>query len=179
MSLKNVIAGINPPDDFYTIIEIAKDSLPIKYEVNKEFDALFVDRFLFTAMSYPENYGYIPQTLSDDGDPLDVLVFAPYPVLIGSVIRSRPVGIMYMEDEHGIDAKIIAVPHSKLSSLYDGVQSLDDLPSSSLARIQHFFEHYKDIEPEKWVKFRGWGDLAEAQQEIRKSVAAYQPHEDI
>ncbi len=107
---------------------------------------------------------------------MDVLVFAPYPVLSGSVIRSRPVGIMYMEDEHGIDAKIIAVPHRKLSSLYDGVQSLDDLPCSSLARTQHFFEHYKDIEPEKWVKFRGWGDLAEAQEEIRKSVAAYKPH---
>lgn len=113
--------------------------------MNKEFDAVFIDRFLTTSMFYPANYGYIPKTLSEDGDPLDVLVISPYPVAIGSVIRSRPVGVMYMEDEHGVDAKIIAVPHSKLSKLYDHILNIDDIDQLTLNRIQHFFEHYKTL----------------------------------
>jgi inorganic pyrophosphatase len=121
-------------------------------------------------MFYPANYGYIPKTLSEDGDPLDVLVISPYPVAIGSVIRSRPVGVMYMEDEHGVDAKIIAVPHSKLSKLYDHILNIDDIDQLTLNRIQHFFEHYKDLEEGKWVKFNGWGNVEEARMEIIKAI---------
>ncbi|HFX6426877.1 TPA: inorganic diphosphatase [Acinetobacter baumannii] len=170
MSYKDVPAGINPPDDFYSIIEIPQNIDPVKYEMNKEFDAVFIDRFLTTSMFYPANYGYIPKTLSEDGDPLDVLVISPYPVAIGSVIRSRPVGVMYMEDEHGVDAKIIAVPHSKLSKLYDHILNIDDIDQLTLNRIQHFFEHYKDLEEGKWVKFNGWGNVEEARMEIIKAI---------
>ena len=173
MSFKNVKAGTNPPDDFNSIIEIPANAKPIKYEVNKEYDALLVDRFLSTAMSYPYNYGYIPQTLSEDGDPLDVFVIAPHAVAVGSVIRSRPVGVMYMEDEAGIDAKIIAVPHSKLTPLYNNVEDLSDLPQLQLDQMKHFFEHYKDLEKGKWMKFNGWGNVAEARQESLKSIQAY------
>ena len=174
MSLSHVPAGINLSDNFYSIIEIPQNIDPIKYEMNKEYDAIFIDRFLSTAMFYPANYGYIPQTLSEDGDPLDVLVISPYPVVIGSVIRSRPIGVMYMEDEHGIDAKIIAVPHPKLSKLYDNVLNLEYIDKSTLNRIQHFFEHYKDLEEGKWVKLHGWGDLEKAQAEILKCVGFYE-----
>ncbi|WP_286941353.1 MULTISPECIES: inorganic diphosphatase [Acinetobacter] len=173
MSYKNVPAGINPPDDFYSIIEIPQNIDPVKYEMNKEFDAIFIDRFLTTSMFYPANYGYIPKTLSEDGDPLDVLVISPYPVAIGAVIRSRPVGVMYMEDEHGIDAKIIAVPHSKLSKLYDHILNIDDIDQLTLNRIQHFFEHYKDLEEGKWVKLQGWGNVDKAREEITVSINAY------
>lgn len=124
-------------------------------------------------MFYPANYGYIPKTLSEDGDPLDVLVLSPYPVAIGSVIRSRPVGVMYMEDEHGIDAKIIAVPHSKLSKLYENISDIHDVDKLILDRIQHFFEHYKDLEEGKWVKLQGWGDVEKARNEILNSINAY------
>lgn len=173
MSFKNVKVGINPPDDFYSIIEIPANANPIKYEVNKEYDALLVDRFLSTAMSYPSNYGYIPQTLSEDGDPLDVFVITPYAVVVGSVIRSRPIGVMYMEDEAGIDAKIIAVPHSKLTNLYNNVQKLEDISQLQLEQMKHFFEHYKDLEDGKWMKFTGWGCIDEARVEILKSIQAY------
>jgi inorganic pyrophosphatase len=173
MSFQKVKVGINPPDDFYSIIEIPANAKPIKYEVNKEYDALLVDRFLSTAMSYPSNYGYIPQTLSEDGDPLDVFVIAPHAVAVGSVIRSRPVGVMYMEDEAGIDAKIIAVPHSKLTPLYNNVKDLNDLPQLQLEQMKHFFEHYKDLEEGKWMKFNGWGNVEEARTEILKSIQAY------
>ncbi|UOG18340.1 inorganic diphosphatase [Acinetobacter sp. PK01] len=176
MSYKDVPAGINPPDDFYSIIEIPQNIDPVKYEMNKEFDAVFIDRFLTTSMFYPANYGYIPKTLSEDGDPLDVLVISPYPVAIGSVIRSRPVGVMYMEDEHGIDAKIIAVPHSKLSKLYDHILNIDDIDQLTLNRIQHFFEHYKDLEEGKWVKLQGWGNVDKAREEILSSIQAYPDH---
>ena len=176
MSYKDVPAGINPPDDFYSIIEIPQNIDPVKYEMNKEFDAVFIDRFLTTSMFYPANYGYIPKTLSEDGDPLDVLVISPYPVAIGSVIRSRPVGVMYMEDEHGIDAKIIAVPHSKLSKLYDHILNIDDIDQLTLNRIQHFFEHYKDLEEGKWVKLQGWGKVDKAREEILSSIQAYPDH---
>ncbi|MFH4319834.1 inorganic diphosphatase [Acinetobacter baumannii] len=176
MSYKDVPAGINPPDDFYSIIEIPQNIDPVKYEMNKEFDAVFIDRFLTTSMFYPANYGYIPKTLSEDGDPLDVLVISPYPVAIGSVIRSRPVGVMYMEDEHGVDAKIIAVPHSKLSKLYDHILNIDDIDQLTLNRIQHFFEHYKDLEEGKWVKLQGWGNVDKAREEILSSIQAYPDH---
>ncbi|WP_213064350.1 inorganic diphosphatase [Acinetobacter proteolyticus] len=176
MSYKDVPAGINPPDDFYSIIEIPQNIDPVKYEMNKEFDAVFIDRFLTTSMFYPANYGYIPKTLSEDGDPLDVLVISPYPVAIGAVIRSRPVGVMYMEDEHGIDAKIIAVPHSKLSKLYDHILNIDDIDQLTLNRIQHFFEHYKDLEEGKWVKLQGWGNVDKAKEEILSSIQAYPDH---
>lgn len=173
MSFNNIPAGVNPPEDFYSIIEIPQNIDPVKYEMNKEFDAIFIDRFLTTSMFYPANYGYIPKTLSEDGDPLDVLVLSPYPVAIGSVIRSRPVGVMYMEDEHGIDAKIIAVPHSKLSKLYENISDIHDVEKLILDRIQHFFEHYKDLEEGKWVKLQGWGDVEKARNEILNSINAY------
>ncbi|MFW6762047.1 inorganic diphosphatase [Acinetobacter pittii] len=173
MSFNNIPAGVNPPEDFYSIIEIPQNIDPVKYEMNKEFDAIFIDRFLTTSMFYPANYGYIPKTLSEDGDPLDVLVLSPYPVAIGSVIRSRPVGVMYMEDEHGIDAKIIAVPHSKLSKLYENISDIHDVDKLILDRIQHFFEHYKDLEEGKWVKLQGWGDVEKARNEILNSINAY------
>lgn len=173
MSFKKVIAGINPPDDLYSIIEIPANSKPVKYEVNKEYDELLVDRFLTTAMSYPSNYGYIPQTLSEDGDPLDIFVIAPHSVAVGSVIRNRPIGVMYMEDEAGIDAKIIAVPHPKLTPLYNDIKEIDDLPELQLNQMKHFFEHYKDLEQGKWMKFNGWGELEAARREILKSIQAY------
>ncbi|MCU4361308.1 inorganic diphosphatase [Acinetobacter sp. WU_MDCI_Abxc22] len=176
MSFKDIPAGINPPDDFYSIIEIPQNIDPVKYEMNKEFDTVFIDRFLTTSMFYPANYGYIPQTLSEDGDPLDVLVISPYPVVIGSVIRSRPVGVMYMEDEHGIDAKIIAVPHEKLSKLYNHILDIKDIDQLTLNRIQHFFEHYKDLEEGKWVKLQGWGNVDKAREEIISSIQAYPAH---
>ena len=174
MSFKTIPVGINPPDDFYSIIEIPQNNDPIKYEMNKEYDTIFIDRFLTTAMFYPANYGYIPHTLSEDGDPLDVLVISPYPVVVGSVIRSRPVGVMYMEDEHGIDAKIIAVPHTKLSKQYDHISDLKDVDEGTLNRIQHFFEHYKDLEEGKWVKLQGWGNLEKARSEILKCIELYE-----
>lgn len=173
MSFKDIPAGINAPDDFYSIIEIPQNIDPVKYEMNKEFDSIFIDRFLTTSMFYPANYGYIPKTLSEDGDPLDVLVISPYPVAIGSVIRSRPVGVMYMEDEHGIDAKIIAVPHPKLSKLYDDILDIKDIDQLVLDSIQHFFEHYKDLEEGKWVKLQGWGNIDKARAEIMQSIKAY------
>ncbi|MDX7929009.1 inorganic diphosphatase [Acinetobacter baumannii] len=173
MSFNNIPAGVNPPEDFYNIIEIPQNIDPVKYEMNKEFDAIFIDRFLTTSMFYPANYGYIPKTLSEDGDPLDVLVLSPYPVVIGSVIRSRPVGVMYMEDEHGIDAKIIAVPHSKLSKIIENILDIHDVDKLILDRIQHSFEHYKDLEEGKWVKLQGWGDVEKARNEIFNSINAY------
>ncbi|EPF6068678.1 inorganic pyrophosphatase [Acinetobacter sp. 1130196] len=176
MSYKDIPPGINPPDDFYSIIEIPQNIDPVKYEMNKEFDSIFIDRFLTTSMFYPANYGYIPKTLSEDGDPLDVLVISPYPVAIGAVIRSRPVGVMYMEDEHGIDAKIIAVPHTKLSKLYDHILDINDVDQLTLNRIHHFFEHYKDLEEGKWVKLKGWGNVEKAREEILSSIQAYPDH---
>ena len=173
MSFRNILAGKDLPDDFYSLIEIPQNSDPVKYEMNKEYDAVFIDRFLSTSMFYPANYGYIPQTLSEDGDPLDVLVISPYPVAIGCVIRSRPVGVMYMEDEHGIDAKIIAVPHTQLTKLYDHILDINDIDQFTLKHIQHFFEHYKDLEEGKWVKFQGWGDVDQARSEILKCIGFY------
>tara|TARA_B100000767_G_C19764829_1_gene537005 strand:+ start:2677 stop:3201 length:525 start_codon:yes stop_codon:yes gene_type:complete len=172
MSINDIPAGKNIPDEINVIIEIPANSDPVKYEVDKDTGALMVDRFMATAMFYPCNYGYIPNTLSEDGDPLDVLVPTPYPLINGAVIKCRPVGVLKMEDESGIDAKLVAVPVDKLSVIYREVQEATDLPALLLQQIEHFFEHYKDLEKGKWVKVQGWADAAEAKAEIIKSVAA-------
>lgn len=174
MALMNVPAGNKVPDEFNVIIEIPADSDPVKYEVDKETGALFVDRFMTTAMYYPCNYGYIPQTISDDGDPVDVLVVTPYPVTPGSVVRCRAVGMLVMEDEAGGDAKLLAVPIDKVLSMYSHWKNIDDVNPQRLAAIQHFFEHYKDLEKGKWVKVKGWVGLAEAKKEITDGLARYQ-----
>ncbi|AEC17275.1 inorganic pyrophosphatase [Gallibacterium anatis UMN179] len=169
MGLKNVHAGKELPDDIYVVIEIPANSDPIKYEVDKETGTLFVDRFMATAMFYPANYGYINNTLSLDGDPVDVLVPTPYPLQPGSVIRCRPVGVLKMTDESGQDAKVIAVPHSKLTKEYDHIKDVNDIPALLKAQIQHFFESYKALEAGKWVKVDGWADAAAAREEILAS----------
>ena len=166
MSLLNVPAGKDLPEDIYVVIEIPANADPIKYEVDKESGALFVDRFMSTAMFYPCNYGYINHTLSLDGDPVDVLVPTPYPLEPGSVIRCRPVGVLKMTDESGEDAKLVAVPHTKLSKEYDHIKDVNDLPDLLKAQITHFFEHYKDLEAGKWVKVDGWDNAEAAKAEI-------------
>ena len=173
MILDRVSSGNNVPNDINVIIEIPSHSDPVKYEVDKDTGAMFVDRFMGTAMHYPCNYGYIPRTLSDDGDPSDVLVVTPVPVISGSVVRVRPVGMLEMTDEAGGDAKILAVPIDKLSSMYAGINTVRDLPKPLLDTIAHFFDHYKDLEPGKWVKIEGWVDAEEAKREILKSVNRY------
>ena len=174
MSLNQVAAGKDLPNDFNVVIEIPMNGAPIKYEVDKDSGAIFVDRFMSTAMHYPCNYGYIPQTLSDDGDPVDVLVITPFPLMPGVVVRCRTLGMLRMSDEAGFDAKLVAVPVEKLSSLYKTVQSVQDLPTLTLAQIAHFFEHYKDLEPGKWVKVEDWVGVDEAKAEIMAGVARYQ-----
>jgi inorganic pyrophosphatase len=166
MSLLNVPAGKDLPEDIYVVIEIPANADPIKYEVDKDSGALFVDRFMSTAMFYPCNYGYINHTLSLDGDPVDVLVPTPYPLEPGSVIRCRPVGVLKMTDESGEDAKLVAVPHTKLSKEYDHIKDVNDLPELLKAQITHFFEHYKDLEKGKWVKVDGWDNAEAAKAEI-------------
>ncbi|MEP4548559.1 MAG: inorganic diphosphatase [Saccharospirillum sp.] len=173
MSYNQIPAGKDLPNDVYVAIEIPANSSPIKYEIDKDFDALMVDRFMATPMFYPANYGYIPNTLADDGDAVDVLVVTPYPVVPGSVIRARPVGVLEMSDEAGSDAKVVAVPHSKLSALYDDVQEVTDLPALLLEQIKHFFENYKDLEKGKWVKVEGWADAARAKDIITEAATAY------
>ncbi|MEJ2043538.1 MAG: inorganic diphosphatase [Reinekea sp.] len=172
MSFNQVPAGKDVPNDIYVVIEIPANHDPIKYEVDKDFDALMVDRFMATPMFYPANYGYVPNTLADDGDPVDVLVVTPYPVVPGSVIRCRPVGVLEMTDEAGSDAKVIAVPHDKLSTLYKDVKEATDLPALLLEQIKHFFENYKDLEAGKWVKVDGWADSAKAREIISASFEA-------
>ena len=173
MSLKNVSAGKDVPNDVNVIIEIPALSEPVKYEVDKDTGALFVDRFIGTAMHYPCNYGYIPQTLSDDGDPADVLVITPIPLRAGSVVRCRFIGVLDMTDESGRDEKLLAVPVAKMTSEYNSINEASDLPPSVLDKIKHFFEHYKDLEAGKWVKVEGWGDSAKAREVIEKAVADY------
>lgn len=174
MRLDLLNAGKNIPNEINVIIEIPTRSEPVKYEVDKESGAMFVDRFLTTAMYYPCNYGYIPQTLSEDGDPTDVLVITPAPLICGSVIRARAIGMLKMTDESGIDAKILAVPVDKLSRIYQHIQSVDDVAPDLLATISHFFEHYKDLEPGKWVKIDGWTSAEAAKKEIIASVERFQ-----
>jgi inorganic pyrophosphatase len=170
MSLDRVDSGRDLANDFNVIIEIPMHADPIKYEVDKETGALFVDRFVSTSMHYPCNYGYIPMTLSDDGDPVDVLVITPFALMPGVVVRCRPIGILKMEDESGGDQKLLAVPIDKLTPLYRHVETARDLPELVLAQITHFFQHYKDLEPGKWVKIEGWGSPEEARREITEGV---------
>lgn len=174
MNLDRVVAGRNLPTDFNVIIEIPMNGDPIKYELDKESGAMFVDRFMSTAMHYPCNYGYIPQTLSDDGDPVDVLVITPVPLITGVVVRCRALGVLKMTDESGDDAKLLAVPVDKLCTLYRNLRKIDDLPELMLQQIVHFFEHYKDLEKGKWVKVGGWDGVEAAHQEILAGVASYQ-----
>ncbi len=174
MNLDRVGSGKSLPNDINVIIEIPAHADPIKYEVDKETGAMFVDRFMGTAMHYPCNYGYIPKTIADDGDPVDVLVLSPFPLLAGTVIRCRPVGMLAMEDEAGGDAKLLAVPIDKLTSYYRSIESPRDLPQIQLDQIAHFFQHYKDLEPGKFVKLRGWQGAEEAKKEILDGIERYQ-----
>jgi len=169
MGLKGLPAGKNPPEDIYVVVEIPQGSA-VKYEVDRETGAVFVDRFLFTAMYYPFNYGFIPSTLADDGDPVDVLVISREPVVPGSVLRCRPIGMLEMRDEEGIDTKLVAVPHQKLDPSYERIRTVDDLPQVVRDRIRHFFEHYKELEPGKWVKVESWKGLQSAIEEIKKGM---------
>jgi inorganic pyrophosphatase len=173
MSLNKVPSGRDLPNDFNVIIEIPMNADPIKYEVDKESGAIFVDRFMGTAMHYPCNYGYIPHTIADDGDPVDVLVITPFALLPGVVVRCRPIGVLKMTDEAGGDAKVLAVPVDKVLSIYTHWQKPDDLNELRLQQIQHFFEHYKDLEKGKWVKIEGWFGPDDARAEIMSGVAAY------
>ena len=178
MNLDRVNSGKDVPNDINVIIEIPSHSDPVKYEVDKETGAMFVDRFMNTAMHYPCNYGYVPHTLSEDGDPVDVLVITPVPLISGSVIRCRPIGLLRMTDEAGPDGKVLAVPIDKLCTLYRHAQGPDDVPAQLLAQIAHFFEHYKDLEPNKWVKVEGWADASGAKAEIMASLARFQAAPD-
>ncbi len=172
MSLINVNAGSSTPDEINVVIEIPAHSDPVKYEVDKDTGALFVDRFMSAAMFYPCAYGYVPNTLSEDGDPLDVLVHTPCRVVTGCVIQARPIGVLKMEDEAGMDAKLLAVPATKLLPEYANVKEVEHMPKTITRQIEHFFEHYKDLEADKWVKIMGWGDSNEAKAEIEKAVLA-------
>lgn len=178
MNLDRVTSGYDVPNDFNVIIEIPMHADPIKYEVDKATGAMFVDRFMSTAMHYPCNYGYIPHTLSDDGDPVDVLVISPIPLITGVVVRCRPLGVLKMTDEAGEDAKLLAVPISKLCSLYDKIESYEDLPELTQSQISHFFEHYKDLESGKWVKTQGWEGPDAARAEITDGIKRFNATKD-
>lgn len=168
MNLDAISAGKNAPYDVNVVIEVPVGGEPIKYEMDKDSGALFVDRFLYTPMRYPGNYGFIPQTLSGDGDPCDVVILNTRAIMPGSVMSCRIIGVLNMEDEAGMDEKLLAVPSSKLTRRYDKIQNYTDMPEVTLEQVQHFFEHYKDLEAGKWVKCLGWGDAEEA----RNMVAA-------
>ena len=171
MIIDAVSIGKNPPHDVNVIIEVPIGGEPIKYEMDKEAGTLVVDRFLYTPMTYPGNYGFAPHTLSDDGDPNDVLIASTRPLVPGCVINVRPIGVMMMEDNSGKDEKIIAVPSAHLTKRYDKVKEYTDLPEITLQQIEHFFTHYKDLEPEKWVRIGKWGDSAAARQVIVEALA--------
>ncbi len=170
MDIEKITSGKNVPDEINVIIEIPMNSDPVKYEFDKESGAIFVDRFIPVSMLYPCNYGFVPHTLSGDGDPIDVLVVTPYPVTPGSVIKCRPIGVLLMEDESGEDEKILAVPTVKLDISMARINSFEDLGEPMLHKITHFFEHYKDLEKGKWVKVLGWGDSAKAKILINEAV---------
>lgn len=169
MDVSKLSAGLKVPEDVFVVVEIPANT-SVKYEIEKESGALFVDRFLFTAMYYPFNYGFIPKTLADDGDAVDVLVIGNQPVFPGSVMRTRPIGMLVMEDEAGMDEKVIAVPVSKLDSSFEKIKDVSDLPQLTKDKIKHFFEHYKDLEPGKWVKLKDWKGAQEAKDYISKAV---------
>ncbi len=173
MRIEAIAVGHNPPEDVNVIIEVEIGGEPIKYELDKEAGTLYVDRFLYTPMRYPGNYGFVPHTLSDDGDPIDVLVANTRPIVPGAVINLRPIGVLRMEDESGGDEKILAVPSARLTQRYAHVHNHTDMPQITLDQIQHFFEHYKDLEPGKWVKVLGWGDADEARRLITEAIARY------
>jgi len=173
MKFDRVDSGRDIPNDFNVIIEIPAHANPIKYEVDEETGAIFVDRFLSTPMQYPCNYGYVPRTLSGDGDPVDVLVITPFPLTPGVVVRCRAIGMLKMEDEAGEDTKVLAVPVDKLTPMYAHVRTVQDLPKLLLDQICHFFEHYKDLEPGKWVKVVGWFGPDEAKKDIQDGVENY------
>lgn len=173
MGLHSVDFGQKAPDEINVVIEIPAHSGPVKYEVDKESGTLFVDRFMSTAMFYPCNYGYVPKTLSEDGDPVDVLVVTPVPLISGSVVRARPIGVLMMSDESGHDLKILAVPTNKLCASYSSIQRPEDLSPHLMQMISHFFEHYKDLEVGKWVKIDGWGDVEQAKAAIMDSIERY------
>jgi len=172
MDISKISIGKNVPDEINVIIEVPAGVAPVKYEMDKDSGAIVVDRFVQTAMHYPCNYGFIPHTLSLDGDPADVLVITRYPLVPGAVIAARPVGVLLMEDDGGKDEKIIAVPTAKLDPMYAHIKETSDLPEILVAQIQHFFEHYKDLEKGKWVKINGWGDAAKAKALILASIKA-------
>jgi inorganic pyrophosphatase len=173
MSLDMVTPGIQAPVVFNVIIEIPMNADPIKYEVDKATGALFVDRFMGTAMHYPCNYGYVPQTVAGDGDPVDVLVITPFPLIAGVVVRCRPLGLLNMIDEKGDDAKVLAVPDDKILPIYSHWLTYTDINAHRLHQIQHFFEHYKDLEPGKWVKIGGWGGVDAAKDEIESGIKRF------
>jgi inorganic pyrophosphatase len=173
MGLMEINSGRDVPNEINVVIEIPMHGEPVKYEVDKKTGALFVDRFMTTAMYYPTNYGYIPNTLSEDGDPVDVLVITPVPLISGAVISCRVVGLLKMTDESGVDAKLLAVPTNKLSKMYQSVDTHEDLPQPLLLSIEHFFKHYKDLEEGKWVKVEGWHGPEAAREEILSSVARF------
>ena len=174
MDLNLISIGRDPPRDVHAVVEIPLGGVPVKYEFDKTSGAIFVDRFLHTAMFYPGNYGFIPHTLSEDGDPCDILVISQVPVVPGAVIRCRPVGALLMEDEAGKDEKILAVPVDALHPFYTGIASYRDLPSVMIEQIAHFFQHYKDLEKGKWVTIVKWLDTAEAERSIMDAVARAQ-----
>ncbi|MDO9337625.1 MAG: inorganic diphosphatase [Caulobacteraceae bacterium] len=170
MNLSALAIGKNPPEDVNVVIEVPLGGEPIKYELDKESGALVVDRFLYTSMRYPGNYGFIPHTLSGDGDPCDVICLNTRAIAPGAVMSCRIVGVLLMEDNAGIDEKLIAVPSSKLTARYDHVQNYTDLPKITLDQVEHFFAHYKDLEPGKWVKIAGWGDVTEARKMVLEGI---------
>ena len=176
MDLSALPIGKNPPHEVNVVVEVPVGGEPIKYEMHKPSGALMVDRFLYTSMRYPGNYGFIPHTLSDDGDPIDVVIANQRGLLPGSVIAVRPVGVLRMQDDAGGDEKILAVPIPKLTQRYQHVHNYTDLPDITVKQVQHFFEHYKDLEPGKWVKVLGWGDAAEARDMISEAIARAAAH---
>jgi inorganic pyrophosphatase len=171
MNIDAIAIGDNPPEDINVIIEVPIGGEPIKYEIDKASGALFVDRFLYTPMRYPGNYGFVPHTLCGDGDPLDAIVMSSRPIVPGAVVKCRPVGVLMMEDDGGMDEKIICLPVHKLTRNYDSVQDIGDMPEIQLDRVKHFFTHYKDLEPGKWAKIDHIGDLAAAKKVILDSIA--------
>lgn len=174
MGLEAIGPGEKAPDEFYVVIEIAAYGPPVKYEVDKETGLLMVDRFMNVAMNYPANYGFVPKTLGGDGDPVDVLVLTPHPIVPGSIIKCRAVAVLDTTDEKGSDAKLLAVPTDKVSNhYYDDLKDLADVPARLKNEIQHFYEHYKDLEKGKWVKVAGWRDAAAAREEIANGIKAY------
>ena len=170
MNLKNIAVGRHVPDDVNAVIEVPQGS-SVKYELDKPSGVILVDRFLFTAMHYPANYGFIPHTLSTDGDPTDILVVSPQPVQAGAIMRTRPIGVLLMEDEHSTDCKIIAVPHHEVAGGYDHIEDIGDLPSYLREEIFHFFGHYKELEQGKWVRLQGWQGAGDARAMILADLA--------